>query len=240
MALWTWYDATVKRIEHISVHTRRFWVELKGVEDFAFKAGQFITVDLPISEKRTERWRSYSIANPPRGGNELELCISDQGGPGSTYFFKEVEEGTDLRLKGPSGVFTLPEDLPEELVMVCTGTGVAPFRSMIWHLYERGYEGRVHLIFGTRYAWDILYRKEFEVLQEDWPNFKYDVVLSREKDWPGRKGYVHQVYLEAYAEPSDKRLFFLCGWRDMIDDAKKLLVEELGYKPQQLRVELYG
>ena len=237
---WTWYEGCITRIEHISVHTRRFWLEVGGVEDFAFKAGQFITVDLPIGEKRTERWRSYSIANPPRGGNVLELCISDQGGPASRYFFDVVKEGTSLRFKGPSGVFVLPGDLPEEIVMVCTGTGVAPFRSMIWFLYDSGYEGKVHLIFGTRFAWDILYRKEFEVLQEDWPEFKYDVVLSRDEQWAGRKGYVHQVYLEAYQKPEPNRLFMLCGWRSMVDEAQKHLLEELGYQAGQIKVELYG
>ncbi len=240
MALWTWYDAAVTRIEHEGPRTRRFWIEIEGVEDFPFTPGQFITVDLPISEKRTERWRSYSIANPPRKGNVLELCISHQGGQASQYFFEKVREGTKLRFKGPSGTFVLPEVLPEELVMVCTGTGVAPFRSMIGYLYEQGFEGRVHLIFGTRYACDILYRKEFEVLQEDWPNFRYDVVLSREKEWEGHKGHVHQLYMEAYSEPSEERMFFLCGWTPMIDEAKEHLIKELGYSPEQIRVELYG
>lgn len=237
---WTWYDAVITKIEGVSVHTRRFWIEIGDVENFSFQAGQFITVDLPIAEKRTERWRSYSIANPPRGGRVLELCISDQGGPASRYFFDEVKVGSVLRFKGPSGNFVLPEDVPEELIMVCTGTGVAPFRSMIWDLYDRGHTGKVHLIFGTRFAWDILYRKEFEVLQEDWPHFKYDVVLSREEQWSGRKGYVHQVYMEEYARPESGRFFMLCGWKAMVDEAKKHLLEELGYQPKQLCVELYG
>ncbi len=236
---WTWYEAEVKRMESVSVHTRRFWIEVEGEGDFSFKPGQFITLDLPIAEKRTERWRSYSIANPPRGGRELELCISDQGGPASRYFFEEVGPGTSLRFKGPSGVFVLPSDLPEELVMVCTGTGVAPFRSMIWHLYDQGYAGKVHLIFGTRYAWDILYRREFEVLQEDWPNFRYDVVLSRDESWQGRRGHVHQVYLEYYAQPKPHRLMMLCGWKPMIDEARQHL-NELGYAKEQIAVELYG
>ncbi|HAD13286.1 MAG TPA: oxidoreductase, partial [Saprospirales bacterium] len=70
-----WYDGIVKKIENIAPNVRQFQLEVPGVDSFDFQAGQFVTMDLPIGEKRLQRWRSYSIANAPDGSNALELCI---------------------------------------------------------------------------------------------------------------------------------------------------------------------
>jgi len=212
------------------------------VESFDFKAGQFVTMDLPVHEKRLHRWRSYSIANAPDGSAVLEFCIVYlEGGLATRYLFEEAKVGTTLRFKGPDGTFTLPDQLDKKLVMICTGTGVAPFRSMIWDIHNRGlpFEG-IDLIFGTRHEDGILYRSEFEAFQEKWPNFQYDIALSRARDWPGYKGYVHPIYMERYAEPSPDIQFYLCGWSNMIDDAVANLVVKMGYDKSQVRYELYG
>jgi CDP-4-dehydro-6-deoxyglucose reductase len=197
---------------------------------------------LPIHKKRLQRWRSYSIANAPEGGNVLEFCIVKlDGGLATQYFFEEVEVGTPIRFKGPDGTFTLPENLMEDLVFICTGTGVAPFRSMLWDIYNRKLPFKnIHLIFGTRHKNGILYKEEFENFQEEWDNFQYDIALSREEDWDGYKGYVHQVYQEKYGEARPDVDFYLCGWSNMIDDAVANLIVKSGYDKSQVHYELYG
>lgn len=248
---WKWYDSTVVKITDESPTTKRFWLELNGEEPFAFKAGQFITMDLPISEKRLHRWRSYSIANAPHEEDKLlEFCIVNmKGGAATHYLFDTVQVGTSLRFKGPDGAFTLREGaLEKDLVFVCTGTGVAPFRSMIWDVLQKQLPHRnIHLIYGTRYADNLLYRDEFERLQQELPGFKYSVALSREEkiDPTGfpfeiTKGYVHQIYLDQYATPRPDVDFYLCGWSNMIDDAVANLLVKLGYDKSQIHYELYG
>lgn len=238
----TWYNGQVIRIEDESPLTKRFWVEIPEVESFPFKAGQFVTMDLPVHEKRLHRWRSYSIANSPDGGNVLEFCIVFlEGGLATRYFFEEVKVGTRLRFKGPDGTFTLPDNLDKKLVLVCTGTGVAPFRSMLWDIHNRNLPFRnIHLIFGTRHENGILYREEFESFREKWPNFQYDIALSREPGWKGYNGYVHQVYMERYPEADPGIDFYLCGWSHMIDDAVANLIVKLKYDKSQIHYELYG
>ncbi|HFA52049.1 MAG TPA: FAD-dependent oxidoreductase [Bacteroidetes bacterium] len=248
----TWYDSRVIKIEEQTPTTKRFWVEVEGVDSFAFKAGQFVTMDLPIGERRRQRWRSYSIANAPDGTKVLEFCIVRlEGGAGTTYFFEEVGTGTPIRFKGPAGSFVLPEKIEQELVFICTGTGVAPFRSMIHDLHNRGEDGHsIHLIFGTRFNENILYQKEFAELAEKMPGFRYDICLSRESEllpclpsglsFGLRKGYVHPVYLEQYKEVKPGRLFYLCGWKEMIDEAVANLTKKLGYDRKQVKYELYG
>lgn len=238
----TWYHGTVIRIEDESPNTKRFWVEIPEVESFAFKAGQFVTMDLPVHEKRLHRWRSYSIASAPGEGKVLEFCIVFlEGGLATRYFFEEVIVGTSLKFKGPDGGFVLPENLDKQIVMVCTGTGVAPFRSMLRDIERRNLTFRhIHLIFGTRHEDGILYRSEFEAFSKKWPNFRYDIALSREAGWPGYKGYVHQVYMDRYAQKSPDTHFYLCGWSNMIDDAVANLIVKLGYDRSQVHYELYG
>lgn len=239
---WTWYDSKVIRIEDESSSTKRFWLEIPDVPSFDFEAGQFVTMDLPISDKRLKRWRSYSIANAPDGTNVLEFIIVYlDGGGASEYLFHEVKVGTPIRFKGPSGTFTLPKDLTKDLVFICTGTGIAPFRSMIQDLYRKKTPFKnIHLIFGTRHEEGILYRKEMEELARELPNFRYSIALSRQEDWAGYKGYVHQIYLDEYKEVRPDVDFYLCGWSNMIDDAVANLIVKLGYDKSQVHYELYG
>jgi CDP-4-dehydro-6-deoxyglucose reductase len=244
-----WYDAKVIRIEDASSITRRFWLKLDREEPVSFTAGQFFTFDLPIHEKRTKRWRSYSIASEPGDDNVFEFCIVHlEGGAGTHYLFNEIEVGSTIRMKGPSGVFVLPEPVETDLVFICTGTGVAPFRSMIKDHLRRGKPLKnVHLIYGTRYAENILYQAEFEALQNDWDGFRYSVALSREPDlsvlnapFELKKGYVHQYYTEEYREVRPDIQFYLCGWRNMIDEAVETLRQKMGYDRTQVVFELYG
>jgi ferredoxin-NADP reductase len=238
----TWYDGIVDHIEPIAPNVKVFNIKIPGISHFDFQAGQFITMDLPIGEKRLQRWRSYSIANAPKGNNELELCIvQSTEGDGTRYLFQELQAGDPLRFKGPDGAFVLPEQIDKDLVFICTGTGIAPFRSMIQDLYKSGAPHRnIHLIFGCRTESDILYREEFELLAQKMPGFSYDIALSRQSDWPGYRGHVHQIYLEKYSHPRPDIDFYLCGWSSMIDEAVANLMIKLGYQRTQIHYELYG
>lgn len=240
-----WKPAVIRRIEQRSPTVRSFWLELPDREHLEYRAGQFLTLDLPISERRRERWRSYSIAAAADGTNQAELCIVRlPKGKGTGYLFYDAEVGTEVQTKEPGGVFTLPTaPLTKDIVMICTGTGVAPFRAM---LQERLASEPVnfHLIFGCRTPEDILYADEFTELARKHNNFTYTVTLSREMT--GSKeglevlsGYVHQVYERDYARVRDDVKFYLCGWAVMVDEAKERLLA-LGYPANQIVAELYG
>jgi ferredoxin-NADP reductase len=122
------------------------------LERFDFKPGQFVTLDLPIHEKPNRRLRSYSIASWPDGTNVFELCIVLlEDGAGTNYLFNEIKEGSEITLRGPVGVFTLPDPIEKDLFLICTGTGIAPFRSMIHQIIQNNIPHQnIHLIFGCR------------------------------------------------------------------------------------------
>lgn len=236
-----WYELPVVTIKDESPTVKRYWIDL-AQETIDFKPGQFITIDLPIGEKRLERWRSYSIANTP-GDSLLELCIGYvPKGPASEYFFGEVAVGTQLKFKGPAGMFCLPSHLDQDIVMVCTGTGIVPFRSMLLSIMAQQVEPKkIHLIYGTRYSTNILYKEEFEQLAKENPWFTYDISLSKEK-YNGHQGYVHDFYMDQYNGRSAQTdtLFYLCGWSNMIDEATDNLQNKLGFSKNQIISELYG
>jgi ferredoxin-NADP reductase len=251
--MWKWYDSHIIKIENETPTTKRIWVKVETDEPLHYQAGQFITMDLPISEKRLKRWRSYSIANAPfviakneatKRGTELEFCVvkAENSTGGSKYLCEEATIGTPIRFKGPDGTFVLRQPLDNrDLVFICTGTGIAPFRSMIWDIYNNKIPHRkIHLVFGARYEKDILYRQEFEAFEKLLPNFKFDIALSREKDWNGHKGYLHGVYTEGYRDTRSDVDFYICGWSNMIDDAVAKLIVDLGYDKSQVHYELYG
>jgi len=247
-----WQTGKVIRIENATEFTRRFWIELVSGEPFDFIPGQFVTLDLPIHEKPSKRWRSYSIASWPDKTPVFELVIVLlEGGAGTTYLFDQVKVGSELTLRGPQGSFTLPDPLDKDLFLICTGTGIAPFRSMVHHILNHNIPHEdIYLIFGCRLFEDALYRKEMEDLETRLPGFHYLPTFSREQ--PGhlvRTGYVHAVYQEicrkkkSAVPPGSGAVqpasFYLCGWKNMIDDAKKNIVE-LGYDRKAIHLELYG
>ncbi len=240
-----WKEAVITRIEQRTPTVRSFWVAVPELDRLDYRPGQFLTLDLPISERRRERWRSYSIAAAPDGSNEAELCVVHlPGGKGSTWLFEETGVGTELLTKEPGGVFTLPDrPLDFDVVMVCTGTGIAPFRAMLQERLPRE-SRRFHLIFGCRRAEDILYREELAALALKHPNFTYTVTLSREETdqasaFETLPGYVHQVYERDYPTPRPDLRFYLCGWSQMVDEARERLLK-LGHSAEQVILELYG
>jgi ferredoxin-NADP reductase len=249
MAIEPWRIGTVIRIEDETYNTKRFFIRVDDLESFDFKAGQFVTLDLPIHEQKNKRWRSYSIASWPDGTNVFELLIVLlEGGAGSTYLFNEVKVGSELTFRGPQGVFILPQNIETELFFICTGTGIAPFRSMLNFIRLHNIiHQNIYLIFGCRTKKDFLYYDEMKALETVLNDFQFMPTLSRE-NWEGPTGYVHNLYEEickknneacenpANLKPAD---FYLCGWKAMIDDAKKKIID-MGYDRKSIHLELYG
>lgn len=239
MALQPWRIGKVIRIENETNDTRRFWIEVPELENFDFIPGQFVTLDLPIHEKKNKRWRSYSIASWPDGTNVFELVIVlDKLGAGTSYLFNEIVVGAELTFRGPQGVFILHEPLDKDIFLICTGTGIAPFRSMVNYIKIHSIPHKnIYLVFGCRTKNTLLYYEEMKKLSEEMENFFYIPTLSREQ-WEGNSGYVHSIY-ESLCMERKPANFFLCGWKGMIDDAKKTILE-MGYDRKEIHVEIYG
>jgi len=158
----------------------------------------------------------------------------------TNYLFEHAKEGDNILIKGPLGKFTLPETISGDILFVCTGTGIAPFRSILQSLVNQKVNHKnIYLIFGTRERKDILYPEEMKNFENLIKGYKYIPVLSREK-WEGMTGYVHNQYLDLIKNNKlEDPIFYLCGWRDMIKEARGNL-KDLGFDSKKIKLEIYG
>ncbi len=217
----TTYQAVVDRIEVLSYNVRGFRLRLKEPKLMSFEPGQFMIVNVPKNGSTVKR--AYSIASPPHEEGVVELCIQHvEGGAASTYFW-QLKENDSVSISGPHGKFTLLQPTTYEPVFLCTGTGVAPFRSMIKHLFHLNATPDIWLFFGCRYAHTVLYEAEFRALTSLRHNFHYMPTVSRPKEWHGEMGHVQQTF-QKHIKDFSNRHFYVCGWMEVV----KAIVNDLG------------
>jgi len=198
--------------------------------------------------------RLYSIASSRYGddmtGTTTTLCVRR-----ATYWCPELKAedpvkkgvcsnylcdakaGDLVKLTGPTGkVMLLPEEKPEtDIIMVATGTGIAPFRSFLRRIfventpYAKDFKGLAWLFLGVANSDGLLYDDEWKAIQKEHPNqFRYDVALSREQtNKDGEKMYI-QDHVEEYADEIFERLdkgahIYFCGLKGMMPGIQDML-----------------
>jgi NAD(P)H-flavin reductase len=218
------------------VHQFRF--EVPGVEQLQFTPGQFVCV-IEHKEGKTIK-RPYSIASP-RAGNRFELCLNRvPEGVVSSWLFG-LKPGDEVDIREPIGHFTLRH--PERrAVFVATGTGIAPFRSMLLDHLPRT-QPRITLLFGVRNEDGLLYRGELEALANEYSGFVFMPTLTRPgPGWHGRVGRVQQHLDEALALSSTLEMndvdVYICGLREMVESVRKQLLDR-GFDRKQIISERY-
>lgn len=233
-----WYQAEVVDIINETSYIRRYFIRFNELDVFSFKAGQHVKIEFPIPGKKN--YREYSIASAPSDSNIIELLIVlDPNGLATNYLFNEIRVGSFLKTSEPRGNFKLNDDINTDLYLICTGTGLAPLRSIYLDILNRDLPHKqIHLIFGSRYMRDMIYLDELQELVKT-EKLKFYPVLSREtsSDWTGYKGYVHKVYLELLKEKPDAE-FYICGWREMVSETRNNLLE-MGYNRKLIHFERY-
>lgn len=209
-----------------------------------FVAGQFITLHIEGPQKTLHR--SYSLANTPhQSDNVIEIaCAKVEGGVASNLLFN-MKPGEVVSASGPYGLFVLKEETPARYILIATGTGVTPYRSMLNEIKSRlenlqtGLE--VILVLGVRYADDLLFKEDFLNFAKAHPKFKFYACYSQEKKSPlesfERLGRVQDTFKELNLEPT-RDIVYLCGNPNMIDNTFALLTE-LGFDRKNVRREKY-
>jgi ferredoxin-NADP reductase len=238
------HTAKLTRATNLSRQTRHLEFHVTGVEHFDFQAGQFISVEERRMDGR-EMTRAYSIASPPRGDSRFELCLNRVGEGFMSNFLCDLDEGQEIIWHGPHGLFTLQQPVQDSIFM-CTGTGIAPIRSMLQYLFAEASRNRGHefwLFFGTRHETDLYYAEEFRRLEREYQNFHYIVTLSRPSEsWQGHRGYVQdhvRALLDSHPDHGAQSMHaYVCGQREMVNANRKLL-EEFGWDHKNIFYERY-
>ncbi len=201
--------------------------------------------------------RAYSIASSSRAKEFLEFLVVLVGSGALTPRLFQLQPGDKLFL-GPKivGMFTLtsvPGD--SNIVMVATGTGLAPYISMLrTHLNDTRWQ-RVAVLHGARHSWDLAYRDELAAMSRMLPNFVYLPIISRpqmeHEPWTGHTGYAQDLWTRGILETqwgcrpaAGNTHVFLCGNPAMIDTMLELLAREnfrehTRKEPGQVHLERY-
>jgi ferredoxin-NADP reductase len=241
MAQFKTFDARVVRSVALSEFTRHLELEVDGVSHFGFVPGQWLSVKAttPDGEEMT---RAYSIASPPSDNGHFAFCLNRVEDGFMSNHLCTLNEGAKISFQGPFGDFILRPPL-RDTIFIATGTGIAPFRSMLhWLLAEEGrHQGRQFwLLFGARTEQDLYYREEFEKLAAKHDNFHFLPTLSRAEDkdnWKGLRGYVQQHLGEIVGMRTDMHAY-ICGLDKMVK-ANRELLKSLGWDRTAIRYEKY-
>lgn len=204
-------------------------------EGFRFQPGQWVSLKIP-HEGPERVARAYSIASAPRDDGVFQVAVTRvEEGPGSNYLHT-VEPPAVLSMTGPEGFFTLePPERP--ILMVATGTGVSPMRSMLLSHAELP---RTVLLLGNRTSEELVYREDFEQMARERGNFTFEPTLSRAPEgWAGRRGYVQTHVKELIAELGGDCDVYVCGLHKMIQAVRSVLKTELGMPRQRIHTERY-
>ena len=218
--------------------------------DLRYLEGQSIGIVPPGVDKngKPEKLRLYSIASTQHGDDvdnkTVSLCVRQleykHPETGETVygvcstFLTGLEVGADVNITGPVGKeMLLPDDPEANIIMMGTGTGIAPFRAYLWRMFkdeekkvntDYQFKGLAWLIFGIPTSPNILYKEELEELQSQYPdNFRLTYAISREqKNKDGGRMYI-QHRCEEYADElwkmvkDEKTYVYICGLKGMED-----------------------
>ncbi|NOZ78381.1 MAG: ferredoxin--NADP reductase [Acidobacteria bacterium] len=236
-----------------------------------FSPGQFGVLGLPGSHPRHELCdsedppakpeklirRAYSVSSSSKERQFLEFYISLVRSGALTPRLWTLKTGNRLWL-GPkfSGMFTI-DQIPEELniVLVATGTGLAPYMSMVRTELMLHRERRIGVIHGARHSWDLGYRSELSMLHRLLPNFTYVPIISMPDEepvrWGGLTGFINGLWEEGviaealgFTPTPDETHILLCGNPLMIEGmihvlGKDNFVEQTKATPGQIHLERY-
>ncbi len=212
----------------------RFFVE---DSEFAFKPGQYMIFHIPHPVQVLRR--SYSISTPPSDKRHFEVCVrSVAGGHGSNYVHR-LRPGHQLNVEGPYGDFVLQEISKKNILMIATGTGMSPIKSMLMHLLDTKSSRKVRLLFGVRHESDLFYTDLYRGLSAKYPEFNYEITLSspNPEKWAGHRGRVTDL-IDRLVQPADSPITeaYLCGGQQMIEDAKARLMVK-GFPEEAIHYE---
>jgi ferredoxin-NADP reductase len=212
--------------------------EVPGRQELAFTPGQFVSVLEKVGGK--EITRAYSIASP-RGGNQFALCLNRVPDGLLSSFLFTLHPGEEVEMHEPLGYFTLRHP-GRHAVFVATGTGIAPFRSMLLDHLPRT-QPNITLLFGTRHEHGLLYREDMERLAREFKTFRFLPTLTQPSEsWKGRTGRVQAHLDEALALRTPDEIVnvdvYVCGLKEMVDDVRQEL-KRRGFDRKQIIYEKY-
>ncbi len=225
------------RLEEKVQHTDKYVqysFELTEPHTMQFVAGQYVSIKVSEAGQR----RAYSICSAPSIDHGFELLVDiSPKGLGCCYL-ESLKFGDTVSVLGPLGMFTMPETDETARYCIATGSGIAPFRSMILDELQNKHDPRpLTLYWGLRHEQDMFWELEFQELAQSFPHFTSKIILSQPgENWPLDKGRVTDL-LTALGTPATAG-YYLCGNGAMVKQAIEQLTQA-GVPQQHIHHEMF-
>lgn len=230
----TMVKATVEAVQTLSPGVMHLKLRLPTEDALAYLPGQYGNVQLGDG-----RHRSFSMASKPAGA---WVDFHVQRVPGGEFTDRQLatlEQGTTLDIELPHGQFRFHAEDYRPLVMVATGTGLAPIKSILESLMDDNDCPPVTLYWGARTPADLYLHDEILTWTERLYEFQYVPVLSRaDESWAGRRGYVQDAVIADLPDLSEHAIY-LCGSPAMIEDAKGAFLRH-GASPEHIYSDIFA
>jgi CDP-4-dehydro-6-deoxyglucose reductase len=209
----------VQKLERLADDVMAIYLRLPANERLQFLAGQYLEFLLKDGSRR-----SFSMGNAPHDDELIQLHVRHvAGGQFTDHVFGKMKERDILRFEGPLGTFFLREESQKPIVLVASGTGFAPIKSIIEHALHRNIARPMTLYWGGRRPQDLY----MDALVRQWP-ITYVPVISDalpEDRWTGRTGFVHRAVMEDHRDLSACQVY-ACGVPVMVDAARRDFVQQ--------------
>ncbi len=219
----------VQRMARLAPDVMLLELKLPANERLQFLAGQYIDILM-----RDGGRRSLSMANPPHDDALLQLHLRNYGGPFSTRVFTAMKEKEILRFEGPLGTFFLRDESTKPIVLLASGTGFAPIKSIVESAIHRGIRRPMTLYWGGRARGDLYLNDLAEQWQRD-AGVRYVPVLSEaraEDRWSGRTGFVHRAVMEDFPDLSGHQVY-ACGAPVVVESAHRDFTAQCGLPEEE-------
>jgi Na+-transporting NADH:ubiquinone oxidoreductase subunit F len=236
------YEIRVKSIADLTHQVKGLALEILSPEEgIFFKPGQYVQLEVPKYKLSKEpEFRAFSVASSPHEPRRVELFVGRVvKGVVSTYVHDYLKVGDKLSMRGPFGDFFY-RDSGRDILMVATGTGLAPIMSILRYFRKEKIDRITTLFFGTRNIRDLYCKEELESLEKELPRFSYVPTLSREEDdstWKGNRGRVTDLIEKKISEKANLDVY-ICGNADMVESCLAVLARK-GIPPSQIHFDKF-
>ncbi|MFG1496346.1 2Fe-2S iron-sulfur cluster-binding protein [Saccharospirillum sp. HFRX-1] len=215
-----YHEAIIEQLELLCHDVVHLVLRIPSAAEVIFHPGQYLNVMLDDGEPR-----SFSMASPP--GSELfDLHVRRvPGGRFTDTLIEHYKVGDTLDVELPLGDFRLQsDDISRPILLVASGTGLAPIKSIIESLCDNALRPPMTLYWGVRSEQDLYLNQQLTQWVEQLDDFDYAPVLSRpDSNWQGRSGYVQDAVVADFADLSGFDAY-LCGSPTMVKAARDLFV----------------
>jgi CDP-4-dehydro-6-deoxyglucose reductase len=230
----------VMSIERLASDVMLLRMQLPANDPLRYHAGQYMEFILRDGSRR-----SYSMANAPHTQGDkpsLELHVRHMpGGKFTDHVFGGMKEKDILRMEGPFGSFFLREDSTKPMLLLASGTGLAPIKAIIEEMQFKGINRPAMLYWGCRSLADLYLHAWAVETARVMPNLVYIPVLSEPRpqdEWTGRTGFVHQAVMADLPDLSGHQVY-ACGAPVMVESAQRDFVALCGLPEDEFLADAF-